>query len=101
MSEVLSIIAIESCGEAHDEKAPLGLSAAGYFGVDERVDRKGMMIQTLKGSMTGLCRECRFSGPKAVNNRWVWRCRHKRVEIIEGDGCIVARRLDSEPVTAV
>lgn len=57
---------------------------------------KGRMIQVLSGAMTGLCRECRFAGPKAVNNRWVWRCRHTRVEIIEGDGRIIARRIDSE-----
>jgi len=83
--EVLSIIAIESCGEAHDEKARLGLSAAGYVGADERVDRKGMMIveQKLTGLFTILCPACRERGPVSTGKGFEWSCVHRRVTVVE------------------
>lgn len=57
------------------------------------------MIQILSGSLTSMCRACRFNAPKSIDNRWVWHCPHRGVEIIEASNRIVVRRLPSATVT--
>mgnify|MGYP001329916299 CR=1 FL=1 len=41
------------------------------------------MVQKLVGSLTTLCRDCRFLAPRPAGGRLEWHCLHREVTVVE------------------